>query len=113
MVGIGGTAELPLRLGGDTVLPHEFGHGVDAAASAACHKLLVDARAPIALLELLMDGLDLCLQNRPLLLLRTGRADPPGVVAAGRDLQDLAHQPHRPLAAVFLDEAVLHSDSLA
>lgn len=43
MVGIGGAATFPLALGSDAVLPHEFGHRVDATALAACLQLLVAA----------------------------------------------------------------------
>jgi site-specific DNA recombinase len=112
MVGIRGAAELPFRLGSDAVLPHEFGHGVDAAAPATGLQLLVDTGAAVALFELVMDGLDLRLQDLPPLLSGTGRTFAPGVETAGGDLQDLAHQSHRPLAAMFVDEAVSHCDSL-
>src|SRR5215469_3691571 len=113
MVGVGRTAELPFRLGGDTVLTHELGHGVDAATLAACSQFHMDARAAVALFHLLVDGLDLLGQSLAALLLGTGGAIAPGVVAAAGHLQHLAHQPHRPLTAVRVDEAVLHSDSLA
>ncbi len=113
MVGIGGTAELPLGLGGDAVLAHELGYGVDAAVLATGLQFLVYARAAVARFELSMDGLDLPLQDLAPLLLRTGRTAPPGVLAAGRDLQHLAHQPLRPLSAVFLDETIPPGDSLA
>jgi hypothetical protein len=73
----------------------------------------VHARAAVTFLELLMDGLDLDGESLASLLLRAGGAMPPGVVAAGSDLQQPTHQPHRPLPAVFIEEAVFHSDSLA
>src|SRR5262249_46429854 len=64
-------------------------------------------------LELGMDGPDLHEQGIALLLPIAAGALPPGIVAGGGSLQRFAQQPHGPLVAVFVDEAVGHVASLA
>ena len=59
VVGVGGVAELPRRLGRNAVRLHQLGHGVDAARQAARHQLGVDAWAAVAGLDLGVDRPDL------------------------------------------------------
>src|SRR5437660_5912785 len=113
MVGIRGTAELPRCLGHDAILPHQPGHGVDAAVVAAGHQLSVDAWAAVAGLDLGMDGLDHDDQGLPPLPLAAARSLPPSIVASGGNLQRLAQQADRPPVLVLVDEAEGHIASLA
>ena len=77
---------------------HQPGHGVDAAGLAPRDQLGVDARAAVAGLDLAVDGLDRDDQGLAPLRPAARRPPPPGVVAAGGDAQDPAHQPDRPSA---------------
>ena len=92
---------------------HQLGHGVDAAILAAGDQLGVHPRAAVAGLDLGVDRPDLHEEGVAALLLNAGRAVAPGVVAGRGDLERFAEQTHRPLVAVFLDEAEGHSASLA
>src|SRR5207248_752701 len=80
---------------------------------AACDQLGVQPRAAVAALQLPVNRFELDDQGVPLLLALRGRAGPPGVEAASRDLQHPAEQPHRPVLPMVLDEGVPHDDSLA
>src|SRR6185437_4738638 len=113
MVGVGGTAELPFAFGCNPLLTHEFSHRVLAAILAPCPQFPVHTRTAVAFFDLLMDGLDFDDQRLTPSLAYTGGTPSPGVVAAGGNLQQPTHQSHRPVGAVFVDEAVFHSDSLA
>src|SRR5207244_12419061 len=87
--------------------------GGDAAGLPAGQQFRMDAGAAIAGLDLLVDGLDLDQQGIAALLLVAQRALSPGVVAGDRDLQHVTQHGHGPLIAARLDEAELHSASLA
>jgi hypothetical protein len=106
-VGVG-AAELPRGFGPDFVVTHELGHRILAAVMTTGHQLLLDARAAVARLELGMDGADLHEQRVLPLLAGAGWAVPPGVVAGWRDVQRIAQHAHRPLVAMFVDEAEHH-----
>src|SRR5262249_31945375 len=112
-VGVRRVPELPPGFRGDPVGPHQFRHRVQAAGPATRGEFGVHPRAAVPPLDLLVDGLEFDHQGIPTPLPGAGGALPPGVVAAGRNLQSVAQQPYRPPAAVLVDEAVPHSDSLA
>src|SRR5262249_57244388 len=91
----------------------ELGHRVPGALVAAGGQFGVDARAAVAGLELGVDGADLHEQGVLPLLAGAGGPLAPGVVPGRRDVQRGAQQAHRPLVAVFVDEAEHHSTSWA
>src|SRR5450631_1828958 len=98
MVRVRRVAELSRGLRADAVVVHEFSHGVDAAAVAACDQFGVDAWAAVTTLDIGVDAADQHDQGVPALLREAGRAFAPGVVAGGRNLKRVAHQTDGPAA---------------
>src|SRR5262245_22729316 len=113
MPGIRGGLEPAFRPGTQTVLAHQFRHTPTRTAPTAGFQLAMHARAAVRPPALGRNAADL-VDEFPLPSFTSPlRRAAPVVVAAGRDLQDLAQLANRVLRPMTFDEGVSHSDSLA